>query len=46
MTKMKLSYHDQSNEVWSVMKTRQENDLTDIIDLVFVEIEIELSGLI
>ena len=44
MLKMILSYHDQLDRVQFVMKTRQDNDVTDSIGLVYVEIEIKLSG--
>ena len=46
MPKMKLSCRDRSYGVQSVMKTRQDNNVIDLIDMVFVEIKIELSGLI
>ena len=36
--------HDQSDGVGSVKKTKQDNDMTDYIDLVYVETEIKLSG--
>ena len=42
--KMKLSYHDQSDLVWSVVKTRQDNDVTNYIGLIYAEIETELTG--
>ena len=42
--KMKLSYLNRSNQVQSVVKTKQDNDETDCIALVYSEIEIELSG--
>ena len=41
--KMKLSCCDISNHVPSVTKTRQDNDVTDLISLVYAEIENELS---
>ena len=33
-----------SNRVWFVKKTKQDNDVTNRIGLVYVETEIELSG--
>ena len=41
---MKLSYRDRFDGVWSMMKTRQDNDMIDRIGLVKVETKIELSG--
>lgn len=46
MLKMKLNYHDQSDWVWSVMKTSEDNDMIEHICLVYTEIEIELSRII
>ena len=40
----KLSYHNQSNQVWPITKTKQDNDMTDCIGLVYVENNTELSG--
>ena len=40
---MKLSYHDQSVQVWSVTKTNRDNDVTDHTSAVYVENETELS---
>ena len=31
----KLNYRDLSNQVWSMMKTRQENDVTDHIGVFY-----------
>ena len=45
MPKMKLSCHDRSDRVRSMIKTRQDSDVTDHIGLVYSKIEIELSGL-
>ena len=36
--KMKLSYRDQSNQVRSMLKTRQNNDVTDHIGLIYAKI--------
>ena len=41
--KIKINYHDRSNRVWSIAKTRQDNDMIDGIDVVYVKIRIELS---
>ena len=40
--KTKLCCRDRSNLVWSVMKTRQDNDVTQRMGLVYVENDIEL----
>ena len=39
--KKKLSYHDWSDRVQSMMKTKQDNDMTDRIGLVHIETENE-----
>ena len=41
---MKLSYRDQSNQVRFVMKTRQNNDVTNHIGMVYTKNDTELSG--
>ena len=41
---MKLRYHDQSNRVQSMMKTRKDNDDIDHISVVYTEIETKLLG--
>ena len=41
---MKLNCRDWSNHVRSMMKTRQDNNVTDHIGSTYAEIEIELSG--
>ena len=38
-----MNSHDQSNRVRYIMKTRQDNDMTDRTGAVHVEIRIELS---
>ena len=43
---MKLSFHEWSEWVWSMIKTNQDNDVTNRIGLVYAETEIELSWLI
>ena len=43
MPKIKLSYHDQLNQVQSVMKTGQDNDVTNHIGLFYSKTETELS---
>ena len=40
---MKLSYHDQLDWVWFLMKTRLDNYMTDHIGLVYAKNDIELS---
>ena len=42
--KPKLSYGDQLDWVWSVVKTRQDNNLINCISMFYAEIETELSG--
>ena len=44
--KIKLSCCDRLDRVQSVTKTRQDNDVTNYIGLVYVETEIEFLGLI
>ena len=44
MSKLKLKSWDLSDFVRSMMKTRQNNDVTDCIDVVYAETETELSG--
>ena len=41
---MKLSCYDQPNQVQSMMKTRQDNDVIDSIGVVYVETKTELVG--
>ena len=43
-SKMKLSCRDQSDRVWFVMKTRQDNDVTNRIGLVYVKTKPQFSG--
>ena len=40
---MKMSYHDRSDRVSSMMKTRQDNNMTDYTGVVYVENGNELS---
>ena len=42
MPKMILNYHDQSNRVATVTKTRQHNDVTNLIGSIHVENDTEL----
>lgn len=42
--KMKLSCHGQLDQVWSRIKTNQDNDVTNRIGLLYVKIETELLG--
>ena len=44
MPKTILNYHDLSNWVSFLTKTKQDNDVTNRIGLVYIETEIELSG--
>lgn len=44
--KQKLSGHDQFDRVWSMMKTRQDIDMTNCISAVYTEIKTELLWLI
>ena len=41
---MKLSYHEWSDRVQSMTKTKQDNDMTNHIGLVHTKIKMELSG--
>ena len=43
---MILNCQDQADSVWYVTKTRQDNDMSDHIGVVYVEIKIELPRLI
>ena len=43
MQKMKLSCHDRSNQVRSMTKSWQDNDVTDHIGLLYVETKTQLS---
>ena len=40
---MKLSYHDQLNEVSSETKTKQDNNVTNCIGVVYVKNDTALS---
>ena len=42
--KTKLSYRDRLDQVWSMMKTSHDNDVTNRIGLVYAKNNIELSG--
>ena len=44
MLKKKLSYRDLLNRVRSVKKTKQDNNVTDRISLVYAKTETKLSG--
>ena len=44
--KRKLRCNDQSDWVRCMKKTKEDNDMIDRIDLVYVEIETELRGAI
>ena len=41
-SKLKLNYRDQLDQVLYMMKTRQDNDVTDCISLAYTKIETEL----
>ena len=43
-SKAKLSCHDQLDQVRSMTKIWQDNDMIDCIDLVYIETENELLG--
>ena len=40
---MKVKFYDRSDRVRFMMKFKQDNDVTDCICVVYIEIEIELS---
>ena len=40
---MKLNCYDRADKVYSMEKTRQENDMTNRIGAVYIKIEIEMS---
>ena len=44
MLKMKLICHEWSNQVWYVIKTRQDNDMIVCIGLVYTEAKTQLLG--
>ena len=44
MPKVKLSYRDQVDQVWSVTKTKQDNNVTDRIGLVYDKFKTERSA--
>lgn len=46
MPKKKLNCHDWFDLVWSTIKTRQDNDVTNRTDMVYAKNEIELPWLI
>lgn len=46
MTKTKLSYYDQSDRVQYIMKTKQNNDITDRTGTIYAKNDTELSWLI
>ena len=41
---MILNFHDCQDRVLNVMKSRQDNNVIDLIGLVYVETKTELSG--
>lgn len=43
MKKMIMNYRERLNQVQSVMKTREDNEVTDRIGTVYVKNDIELS---
>ena len=43
MQKLKLNYWDLLDRVWYVTKTRQDNDVTDRVDMFYVENDTKLS---
>ena len=42
MSKRNLNYHDRLDRVWSMLKTRQDNNLTNYTGVVFAKNYIEL----
>ena len=42
MLKSKLNYQDLSDRVWSMRKTRQDNDVTDRTGVIYVKNDIRL----
>ena len=40
---IKLNCYDRADKVYSMEKTRQENDMTNRIGAVYIKIEIEMS---
>lgn len=44
MPKKKLNFHDRSDRLLSIIKTRQDNNVIVSIGLVYAKIEAELSG--
>lgn len=45
MKKSKLNYHDRSDRMWSTMKSRWDNNVTDCVGVIFIEYDIGLSSL-
>lgn len=45
MLKTKLSYRDRLDQVRSMMKTKQDNDVTDCMDMVYVETKLNYQDL-
>ena len=46
MSKMKLNCYDRSDGVLSMIETKQDNDVTNRISVVYTEIRTELSWMI
>lgn len=46
MTKMKFNCHVQSDKMWSIMKIRHDNDVTDYTSVISIEYDNQLSRLI
>ena len=44
MLETKLNFLDLSDQVWSMMKTKQDNNVTNSIVVVYAKSKIELSG--
>lgn len=38
-----MNCHDRFDEVWSMIKTRHDNDMTDHRGVIYVEVRVELS---
>ena len=43
MLETKLNYHDRSNMIQSIMKSKQDNDMNDCIGVISIEYDTELS---
>lgn len=46
MLKSKLNYHERSKRMWSIKKSRQDNDMIDHISVISVKYDTELTRLV